>query len=425
MREYLMLVINPGSTSTKIAVFKDINQIFSDTLRHSYDELKKFDHILDQFDYRRKIILDAVEKAGINPKDFDAIIGRGGLLMPIPGGTYLVNEKMLNDLKNKVRGEHASNLGALIANSIATQYGISAYIVDPVSVDEMEPIARLSGMPENPRESLFHALNQKAVARVTADEMNTKYEKLNLIVAHLGGGISVAAHSEGRVIDVNNVIMGEGPFSPERAGTVPVGKLVEMCFSGKYSEKEIKKKLMGNGGLVAYLGTTDAAEIEKRINKGDKTARMVFEAMAYQIAKEIGACSAALNGVVDLIVLTGGLAHSKMLVKWIEERIDHIAQVKVYPGEMEMRALAEGCLRVLKGLEKAKIYTGQEIMHIADNYNIMNKEREKQNNYVRFSVPLKKWRETLLRGKYGVHKQTIYGKNKYLPPEATKFRKKK
>ncbi len=356
MKEFFQLIINPGSTSTKLAVFQNRETIYAETLRHSSEDLGGLKRIIEQFTYRRELVIHALSKAGLKPGELDAIVGRGGLLRPIPGGTYLINEQMIRDLKEEKRGSHASNLGGLIAYSIAVELGIPAYIVDPVCVDEMEPIARISGMPENPRESLFHALNQKATARRAAEDMNKEYPELNLIIAHLGGGISVGAHLRGRVIDVNNAIPGEGPFSPERSGGVPVGKLVEMCFSGQFTKDQINAKLIGKGGLVAYLGTNDAVEVENRIAQGDDKARLIYEAMAYQAAKEIGACSAVLNGRVDAVVITGGLAYSSMLVKWIKERVDFIAPVMVYPGEDEMEALAIGGLRVLTGKEPVKIY---------------------------------------------------------------------
>lgn len=356
MKKYKQLIINPGSTSTKIAVFEDDQCLYSETLRHSSEEIGKFAGIIEQFDYRRKLVLEALQKAGVNPAELDAVVGRGGLLRPIPGGTYTVNEKMIADLRAQPRGAHASNLGGLLARSIADNYRIPAYIVDPVGVDEMEPIARISGMPENPRESLFHALNQKAIARRAAADLKKHYEEMNAVVAHLGGGISVGAHTEGRVIDVNNAIPGEGPFSPERSGGVPVGNLVRMCYSGQYSQPEMMDKINGHGGLVAYLGTNDAIEVEKRINQGDGQAELVYRAMAYQVAKEIGAASTVLQGEVDAIIITGGIAHSQMLVDWIKQRVDFIAPVMVYPGEDEMEALAAGGLRVLQGQEEAKTY---------------------------------------------------------------------
>lgn len=356
MRDFWQLVINPGSTSTKIAVFRGLEPVYTENIKHSNEELAQYNTMTDQFEYRRKLVMAALKKSGIMPAQLSSVIGRGGLLKPIPGGTYLVNENMLKDLKFAERGSHASNLGGLIAHSIGADLGIPAFIVDPVCVDEMDPIARISGMPENPRESLFHALNQKAVARKAAADMGREYEQVNLIVAHLGGGISVGTHLQGRVIDVNNAVGGEGPFSPERTGGVPVARIVEMCFSGQFTEREILRRLVGSGGLVAYLGTNDATEVEDRISLGDEEARLVYQAMAYQVAKDIGAAGTVLKGTVDAIVITGGLAHSDMLVNWIKERVGFIAPVKVYPGEDELRALAEGGLRVLSGIEEAKLY---------------------------------------------------------------------
>nr|WP_250160247.1 butyrate kinase [Caloranaerobacter azorensis] len=292
----------------------------------------------------------------MNLTKLSAVVGRGGLLKPIAGGTYKVNERMLEDLKVGVLGEHASNLGGILAHEIASQLNIPAFIVDPVVVDEMEDVARISGMPELERKSIFHALNQKAVARRAAKELGKAYNEVNLIVAHLGGGISVGAHKNGRVIDVNNALDGEGPFSPERTGGLPVGDLVKLCFSGKYTLAEMKKKIKGNGGLVAYLGTNDAREVVKMIENGDKKAELVYKAMAYQVAKEIGSLAAVLEGKVDGIILTGGIAYDKRFTKWIIDRVSFISKVFVYPGEDEMIALAEGGLRVLRGEEEAKVY---------------------------------------------------------------------
>jgi butyrate kinase len=356
MNNALLLIINPGSTSTKVAVFRGEQPAYAETLRHTTEELGRFACTIDQLDFRRQLVQEAVRKAGIDINKIKAVIGRGGLLRPIPGGTYIVNERMLADLQAEERGTHASNLGGLIAHRIAAEIGVNAYIVDPVCVDEMEPLARISGMPENPRESLFHALNQKAIARRAANDLGKTYHELNLVIAHLGGGISVGAHRRGRVIDVNNAIPGDGPFSPERSGGVPAGRLVEMCYSGEFSREEMMKKLVGKGGLVAYLSTNDAVEVENRIARGDAEAELVYEAMAYQVAKEIGACAAVLKGHVDAVVITGGIAHSAVLVEWIRERVEFIAPVRIYPGEDEMTALAEGGLRVLTGLEPAKEY---------------------------------------------------------------------
>ncbi|MGX8797267.1 butyrate kinase [Fusibacter sp. JL298sf-3] len=356
MENYRILAINPGSTSTKIAIYDNEKEVFETTLRHSNEEIEQYDKIADQYDFRKDVILKVLSENEINLTKLSAVVGRGGLLKPIKGGTYAVNDAMIEDLKVGVLGEHASNLGGMIANEIAVQLNIPAFIVDPVVVDEMTEIARVSGMPDIQRASIFHALNQKAVARRYAGEQNKKYEDLNLIVAHMGGGVSVGAHEKGRVVDVNNALDGEGPFSPERAGGLPVGDLAKMCYSGKYTHADIKKKIKGKGGIVAYLGTNDGREVVKMIEDGDEKAKLVFEAMAYQIAKEIGSCAAVLKGQVDAIVLTGGLAYGEMLTDWIKERVAFISEVVIYPGEDEMSALALGGLRVLKGEETAQEY---------------------------------------------------------------------
>lgn len=356
MDKHLILAINPGSTSTKIAVFENDKQIMEKTLRHSGEELAPFEKIIDQYAFRKEVIISAVEEAGIDVTKLSAVVGRGGLLKPISGGTYSVNEAMMADLAAGLMGEHASNLGGSLAFEIAKQANAPSFIVDPVVVDEMEDVARLSGMPEIQRKSIFHALNQKAVARRCAEELGKKYDEANFIVSHMGGGVSIGAHLKGRVIDVNNALDGEGPFSPERTGELPVGDLIKLCFSGKYTLDQIKKMIKGNGGLMAYLGTNDGREVGNMIEEGDQKAKLVYEAMAYQIAKEIGKAAAVLKGNVDAIVLTGGLAYDKMLVGWIKERVEFISKVVVYPGEDEMSALAFGALRVLNGEEKAKEY---------------------------------------------------------------------
>jgi len=356
MKEYMLLIVNPGSTSTKIAVFSGRECVFSESIKHGSEDLSMFGGIIEQLGYRESLVRQILVKSGVRWEDFDAVVARGGLLRPVPGGTYVVNEAMINDLKSERRGSHASNLGGLIAYSLAGAAGISAFIVDPVCIDEMGPLARISGLPELDRESMFHALNQKAVARLAAAEMGKDYNKINLIVAHLGGGISVGAHSMGRVIDVNNAVGGDGPFTPERSGSLPGVGLVNMCFSGEYTRDEIMKKLVGKGGLVAYLGTNNAREVETRVREGDNKASLVYEAMAYQVARETGACAAVLKGEVEAVVITGGMAHSTVLVNWIKERVQFIAPVLVFPGENEMEALAYGGLRVLTGQEKAKEY---------------------------------------------------------------------
>ena len=353
---YRLLIINPGSTSTKIAIFDNEKPVLEETLRHSNEELAPFGTIIEQYEFRKNVILDTLNANGINITKLSAVVGRGGLLKPLESGTYRVNSKMLDDLRHRPMGHHASNLGAIIAHEIASQLGIPAFIVDPVVVDEMDEIARISGMPEIERISLLHALNQKAVGRRAAADLNRKYEDLNLIIAHLGGGISVGAHRKGRVVDVNNALDGEGPFSPERAGGLPIDGLIKLCYSGKYTLDEIKKKITGKGGLVAYLGTNDGREVVRMIEEGNKKAELVYKAMAYQVAKEIGACAAVLEGKVDAVCLTGGLAYDKLLTGWIKERVEFIGEVKVYPGEDEMIALAEGGLRVLREEEDAREY---------------------------------------------------------------------
>lgn len=355
-KEYRILIINPGSTSTKIGIFDNEFSVFEKTIRHEAKVINSFSNIIDQYEFRKNTILETLDKEGINISKLSAVCGRGGLLRPIEGGTYAVNKTMLADLRSGFSGQHASNLGGIIAYEIASGLNIPSFIVDPVVVDELEPIARISGFSLIERKSIFHALNQKAVARRVAKELGRKYQELNLIVTHMGGGITVGVHKQGKVIDVNNGLHGDGPFSPERAGTVPAGDLIALCFSGEHYREEIMKRLVGQGGLVGYLGTNDAVEVEKRIEAGDEEAKMVYDAMAYQVAKEIGAASAVLSGKVDAIILTGGLAYGKGFVKSITDRINWIADTIVHPGENELQALAEGALRVLRGEEDVKFY---------------------------------------------------------------------
>ncbi len=353
---FRILAINPGSTSTKIAVFENEKEVWSTKITHSAEELAGYDLISDQYDFRKEVILNELEKAGIDISSFHGIVSRGGLLRPIEGGTYLVDDRLLDDLRREVQGEHVSNLGALIAKDLAEEADCPSFIVDPVVVDEMENIARYSGHPELPRKSIFHALNQKAVARKAATRLGKSYSRLNLIVAHLGGGISVGAHRKGRIIDVNNALNGDGPFTPERSGGLPVGDLADLCFSGKKTHREVKKMITGEGGIVAYLGTNDMLAVEKEVKKGNRRFSEVYEAMAYQIAKEIGGLATVLEGNVDAIVITGGVAYDKNIIGWIRRRVEFIADIIVYPGEMEMEALAQGALRVLNGSEEAKRY---------------------------------------------------------------------
>lgn len=349
------LIINPGSTSTKIGVFEDEKLLFDETLRHTTEEIAQFDRIVSQKNFRKEVILNFLKENDIDVKSFDVIVGRGGLLKPIPSGTYAVTDKLLEDLKNAVGGEHASNLGGILAREIADEIGVPSYIVDPVVVDEMGQLARLSGVPELPRVSIFHALNQKAVAKRYAKEVGKRYDLLNLIVVHMGGGVSVGAHTGGKVVDVFNALSGDGAFSPERAGAVPPGALVDLCFSGKYSVKEIKKMLIGNGGFNAYLNTNDAREVYQR-SLTDEKAKVVLDAFIYQVSKDIGAQATVLSGNVDQIILTGGIAYGEYVVEEIKKRVKFIAPVTVYPGEDELLALAEGALRVMKGDEEVKEY---------------------------------------------------------------------
>ena len=352
-----ILAINPGSTSTKIAVFNGKEQLFVKNIKHSTEELSEFKKITDQVDFRRCVILKELEENNIPLKSIEIVMGRGGLVKPISSGIYKVNELLKEHLYNGYSGEHASNLGGLIADNIAKTIGLSAsYIADPVVVDELQPVARISGHPLFERVSIFHALNQKAVARGYAEEIGKEYDALNLIVAHMGGGISVGAHEKGRVIDVNQALDGEGPFSPERSGTLPTGQLVNLCFSGKYSKDEVKKMLVGKGGYVGYFGSNDAFQVEKDAQAGDGKAKLIENAMAYQIAKSIGEAAVVLKGKIDAILLTGGIAYGKPIVAEITRYVDWIAPVKVYPGEDEMRALAFNAFLILKGEAEAKNY---------------------------------------------------------------------
>lgn len=353
---YVLLVINPGSTSTKIGVFENERLIFEETLRHELEELSKYKSIYEQYPFRKQVIVEALQKRGVSLQKLSGIVGRGGVLRPISGGTYRVSEGMLVDLQSGKYGEHASNLGGILAHEMAAQLNIPAFIVDPVVVDELQPVARFSGLPELERRSIFHALNQKAVARKTAKNLGKSYESARFIVCHMGGGITVGAHENGRVIDVNNGLNGDGPFSPERAGSVPIGDLIAMCYSGEYFSEEMARKLVGQGGLVAYLGTNDAKKVEEMIATGNEHAQLVYEAMAYQVAKEIGAAAVVLKGQIDAIILTGGLAYGDSFVQSICQRIDWIAPITVIPGENELEALAEGGLRVLRGEEEVQEY---------------------------------------------------------------------
>lgn len=350
------LIINPGSTSTKIGVFEDETLLFEETLRHSTEEIAQYASIVDQKDFRKDIIINLLKEKDFDMNSLNMVVGRGGMLKPIPGGTYAVSDDLLEDLKIGRQGQHASNLGGILAREIGDSIGVPSYIVDPVVVDELAPIARYSGVPELPRTSVFHALNQKAVAKRYAKEAGKAYDSLNLIVVHMGGGVSVGAHKQGKVVDVFNALDGDGAFSPERAGAVPSGALIKMCFSGQYTEKEVYKKIVGGGGFNAYCGTNDMRDVEKMVADGDAKATEVRDAFIMQVAKDIGSMACVLKGKVDQIIVTGGIAYDKAVVEGLKERTGFIAPMTVYPGEDELLALVQGGLRVLNGEEEAMVY---------------------------------------------------------------------
>ena len=351
-----ILVINPGSTSTKIAVYENEKVILVHSFSHSADELKPFVSVYEQYRFRRDLIIRHLENNGIASDDFAAVVGRGGMLRPVVSGVYEVNDRMLTDLQQALYGEHASNLGAIIAHSIAESIsGCRAFIADPVVVDELQEVARVSGLPQIPRRSIFHALNQKAIARKYALEKALSYESMNLIIAHLGGGISVSAHRLGRVVDTNQALGGFGPFSPERAGTLDCDALVKMCFSGEYSEAEIKKMIVGRGGVVAHLGTNNVGEVVGMAKQGNAYAQLIVDALSYNVAKEIGAMAVVLENKIDAIIITGGIAHNSMITDKIEGMVSFFAPVTVVPGEDELGALAMSGLRAFEG-ESCKEY---------------------------------------------------------------------
>lgn len=354
---YNVLVINPGSTSTKIGVFQDETLLFEETLRHSTEEIAPYETIVDQKEFRKELIVNILATKQFDIHSLDVVVGRGGLLKPIPGGTYAITDDLIADLTSGSRGQHASNLGGILAKEIGDSIGVPSYIVDPVVVDELQPVARYSGLPELPRISIFHALNQKAVAKRYAKETHQGYESLNLIVAHMGGGVSVGAHKLGNIIDVNNALDGEGAFSPERAGTLPSGALAKLCFSGKYSEKEILKMISGNGGCNAYLHTNDMRDVTRMaFEEHLEEAKLVFDAFTYQVSKDIGAMATVLEGKVDQIILTGGIAYGPKVTDAIIARVGFIAPVTIYPGEDELLALTQGALRVMNGEEQVMNY---------------------------------------------------------------------
>ncbi|NPA67385.1 MAG: butyrate kinase [Chlorobi bacterium] len=363
MKKYRILTINPGSTSTKIGVFENETCLFEINVSHSPKQLEQYDGIWDQYSFRKEEIIKALDKKGFSLSDLDAVVGRGGLIKPIPSGTYYIDQEMIEDARIGYQGQHASNLGCVIAYSIGWEYDLPSFIVDPPAVDDLEPLARISGHKDFERSSLLHALNIFATSREHARKIKKKINELNLITAHLGGGITVAALRKGKAVNVNHGLY-EGPFSPERSGNLPLFKYLDKCLSGKYSETELKKMVVGRGGLVSYFNTNDARSVERMVAAGSEKYELVFKAMAYQIAEEIGKRATNLKGKIDGIILTGGLAHSKILTEWIKERVDFIADVFIYPGESELEALAQGALRVLRGEERAKHYT-QNIKKIA------------------------------------------------------------
>ncbi|MBC1602177.1 butyrate kinase [Listeria welshimeri] len=351
-----VLTINPGSTSTKLAVYQGDKVLFEETVRHTMQEFADFNNVQEQFDFRWQVLRRVIDAFGYDVNNLDAVVGRGGLLRPVAGGTYMVTEKMLADLKTNKYGEHASNLGAMLAKKLADTLDIPSFIVDPVVVDEMQPIARFSGNELIARKSIFHALNHKAAGRKIAKKLGSDYEKLNFVIAHLGGGISVAAHRQGKAVDVNNALDGDGPFSPERSGSLPINDFLEACFSGKWNKRELHDLIIGRGGMISYLGTNSMLEVEAKVKAGDEKAIQAFDAMAYQVSKEIGACSTVLHGKIDAIILTGGLARSDLFTSKIIEQTNWIASVIIEPGEDELEALNSGVQRVLAGLEKEKLY---------------------------------------------------------------------
>ncbi|UCB45906.1 MAG: butyrate kinase [Spirochaetota bacterium] len=352
-----IFVINPGSTSTKLSLFHDEKQILSEQIHHSLDQLKEFSTIIDQYHFRKETIEQFINKRKLPLTSLSVVVGRGGLLHPVPSGTFRVNNRMVEDLTAARYGEHASNLGALLAKGLADPLQIPAYIVDPVVIDELDNVSRIAGHPEFERLSLFHALNQKAAAREAASRIGKQYDEANIIVAHLGGGISVGLHKNGRVVDVNNALDGDGPFSPERTGTVPAGQLVEICFKGKYSHDQIRRILKGEGGMVSYLGTNSTKEVVERIEAGDSKAELIYMAMAYQIAKQIMSLFPGADSNIDAVVLTGGIVHDeRYMVSWIKQMLGRGVCIVVIPGEMEQKALALGALRVLLGEEASQEY---------------------------------------------------------------------
>lgn len=350
-----ILVINPGGTSTKVAVYEDKMEIFKKSITHTGEDLKQFKSVFEEYGYRKAMIEEALQEAGHTLASFQCVVGRGGLMKAIPGGTYRVNDRMVEDLKNAINGEHASNLGAVIARNIGDEIGVPSFVVDPVSVDEMIPEARITGISDLEKHSWFHALNHKAVSRRVAEEMGGRYEDFNFIVAHLGSGISIVAHEKGKMIDGSGGRT-DGPFSPERSGGLLAYQLIELCYSGKYSREEMVRKVSAEGGMYDYLGTKDVREVQERAERGEESAKLILDAFIYQVAKEIALYGASLMGKVDRIIFTGGIAYAEKVIDAVYEKVAYLAPKAVVPGEMEMEALALGALRVLHGEEAAKEY---------------------------------------------------------------------
>lgn len=352
---YSVLVINPGSTSTKIAIYQGREPLVELSLQHATEDLKRFASVVDQYEWRKDIILKTLKDNNIELDSLSAVIGRGGLLSPMESGVYEVNERMIEELRG-CTPQHASNLGAMLASEIASMCNVKAYIADPIVVDERLERAKVTGIKEIRNRSIWHALNQKATARRYADEIGRRYEDLNLVVAHMGGGISIAAHRKGRVIDCNNALDGEGPIAPERAGTIPAGALIDLCYSGKYTHAEARALIVGKGGLVSLTGTSSTIEIPRRAAEGDPEAKLAFDAMIHGVVKHIGQMAAVLRGEVDAILITGGIAHSKQVTDSISDYCRFIAPIEIYPGENELQSLAMNALRVLSGQLDAKTY---------------------------------------------------------------------
>lgn len=358
MEEYKILAMNFGSTSTKVAVYEGETQLMVKVFHHNAEDLENVSTMEQNAAIRKPLILSYLQEQGVDMREFDAIVGRGGLMKPLQGGTYAVNEKMLEDLRNCTYGTHVCNLGGILAAEIGQEIGKPAYVVDPPVIDEMSELAKLSGSPDFPRRPLFHALNQRAIAKRYAAEYGLPYDSLRLIVCHMGGGITVGVHMYGKIVDVNNGLEGEGAYTAERPGTLPVLDVLRAAFSGKYGNtyEELRHFFTFQCGLAAYTGTNNGVEVSRRVREGDRQAELAYRGMAYQIAKEIGAAGAVLQGEVDAILLTGGFANDSMLMEWIEEYVNYLAPVFIYPGEDEMLALAQGAIRVLKGQEEVQVY---------------------------------------------------------------------